>query len=139
MKAWIGVVARSHVEQGIREKIAQLGHGTRAPLARLSPGDWLIYYSSQSEYPDGEPVQAFTAIGRVPDDEIYEQVTESGFHPFRRRVEYVEAKEAPIKPLLPYLSFSRNTSNWGMVMRRGLVEITIEDVKLIAEAMGATV
>ena len=135
MKAWIGVVARNHVQQGVREHIAQLGHGKRAPLARLSEGDYLIYYSPQTDYPDGERLQAFTALGVVADNENYEYTTESGFRPFRRRVDYLPGSEAPIKPLLPYLSFSRDTPNWGMVMRRGLIEITMDDFQLIAEAM----
>lgn len=136
MRAWIGVVSREHVLRGVSDGIAQLGHGKRAPLARLSAGDWLVYYSPKTSYPDGEELRAFTAIGTVTDNEIYEQSMGDQFRPSRRKVDYREAKEAPIKPLLPYLSFSRETSNWGMVMRRGLVEITSEDLDLIAEAMG---
>lgn len=140
MKAWIGVISSEHVQRAVEWGIAQLGHGKRTPLARLSAGDWLVYYSPRTSYPDGEELRAFTAIGYVADDEIYQYAQTPEFHPFRHKINYrTEAKEAYIKPLLPSLSFSRNTPNWGMVMRRGLVEITAEDLALIAEAMGVTI
>jgi hypothetical protein len=136
MKAWIGVVSREHVVRGVEWGIAQLGHGKAAPLKRLSVGDWLIYYSPRTSYPDGEELRAFTAIGQVADGEVYEADQSMDFHPSRRKMNYrIDAQEAPIRPLLPYLSFSRERPNWGMVMRRGLVEITAEDLDLIAEAM----
>ena len=136
-KAWIGVVSREHVQMGVREGIAQLGHGKGAPLKRLSQGDWLVYYSPRTSWPDGDELRAFTAVGQVADGEIYQGEMGPDFHPFRRRITYrKEAREALIKPLLGYLSFSRETNNWGMVMRRGLVEITPEDLDMIADAMG---
>ncbi|MEJ1231140.1 MAG: EVE domain-containing protein [Galbitalea sp.] len=45
MSAWLGVVSRSHVERGVDLGIAQVMHGKRAGLARMKPGDWLVYYS----------------------------------------------------------------------------------------------
>jgi hypothetical protein len=45
MRYWIGAVSKEHVEIGVREGIAQLGHGKRAPLARLKKDDWFVYYS----------------------------------------------------------------------------------------------
>ena len=68
---WIGVVSRAHVRRGVEDGFAQLGHGKDAPLRRLSRGDWLIYYSPRTAHPDGEPLQAFTAIGRVEDDDVF--------------------------------------------------------------------
>ena len=130
------MVSRNHVMMGVQQGIAQLGHGKRALLARLSIGDWLIYYSPRTSYPDGEELRAFTAIGRVVDTDIYQATQSADFQPFRLKLAYEKAHEAPIKQLLTYLSFSRETSNWGMVMRRGLVEITRNDLELIADAMG---
>ena len=133
------MVAKDHVLRGVQESIAQLGHGKHAPLARLQPDDWLVYYSPRQSYPNGDALRAFTAIGRVAANEIYEVETSAGFHMSRRKVEYLPAHDAPIAPLLPFLSFSRDTTNWGMVMRRGLVSITDEDLSLITEAMGVEV
>jgi hypothetical protein len=58
--------------------------------------------------------------------------------PWRRRVEYLEGVvEAPIAPLLPVLELTRETPNWGWVMRRGLLEMTARDFGVIATEMGA--
>ena len=61
------------------------------------------------------------------------------FTPWRRNVDYVEAAEAPISPLLDKLEFTRGNRNWGYQMRFGLFEITEADFRTIAEAMGAEV
>lgn len=65
---WIGVVSASHVFRGAEGGFAQLCHGKAAPLKRMQAGDWLIYYSPRTDMQNGEPLQAFTAIGQVQDD-----------------------------------------------------------------------
>jgi hypothetical protein len=60
-----------------------------------------------------------------------------GFHPFRRDVKYVEAKEASILPLLDRLELTRGKRNWGYPFRFGLIEIAKGDFEAIAAAMAA--
>lgn len=134
-KYWIGVVSRAHVKIGEAGSFCQLNHGKAAPVQRLSSGDWLIYYSPRTAYPDGEPVQSFTAIGRIRAGEPYQVTMEGGFTPTRRDVDYVPAKEAPIRPLLDELKFTAGKKSWGMIFRRGVFEITHDDFLMIAEAM----
>ena len=62
---WIGVASRDHVRRGVAGGFCQLGHGKHAPVQRLAPGDRLVYYSPRTALDGGEPVQAFTAIGRI--------------------------------------------------------------------------
>jgi hypothetical protein len=88
MRYWIGVVSKEHVEYGVQGGIMQLGHGKRAPLARLKKDDWLIYYSPTVRFGGEQPLQAFTAIGQVADDEIYQYAMSEEFTPYRRRVSY---------------------------------------------------
>jgi hypothetical protein len=57
-----------------------------------------------------------------------------GFTPARRDVDWVDAKEAPIKPLLDRLDFTAG-KNWGYQLRFGLFEISERDFRLIGEAM----
>jgi EVE domain len=132
---WIGVVSRSHVLRGVEGSFAQLGHGKEAPLRRLSAGDWLVYYSPRTEHPDGKPLQAFTAIGQVTDDEVVRVEATDDFHPWRRRVRYQPAREVPARVLLDDLEIVPEPRRWGMVVRRGLVEIGRGDFELIARAM----
>ncbi|MFC3803517.1 EVE domain-containing protein [Cohnella sp. GCM10012308] len=136
---WIGVVSASHVQRGVQGGFAQMCHGKAAPLRRMRPGDWLVYYSPRTEMGGGEPLQAFTAIGRVADDRVYEYAMSATFVPFRRNIDYVACREARIADLLDRLSFTSGKQNWGYPFRTGQFEIAREDFFIIAEAMQATV
>lgn len=136
MKYWVGVVSKEHVMRGVKQGIAQIGHGKRAGLARMQAGDGFVYYSPKESLDGAEPLQAFTAIGTITDDEIW-QADEGSFKPWRKRVTYVAANDAPIRPLLDDLSFTKGKTNWGYAFRYGLIEITPADFRLIAKAMSA--
>ena len=84
----------------------------------------------------GEPLKAFTAIGRVSDDEARQVEQSTDFKPFRRRVDYAKSEPAKIAPLLEKLSITKGRKSWGQVMRRGFFEIKEGDYDLVAEAMG---
>ena len=114
---------------------AQLNHGKAGPLERMHPGDGLVYYSPRTDFPEGAPVQAFTAIGRVATGTIF-QAQEADDTLFRREVQYLPAAEAPIKPLLGDLSFIRNKEHWGAAFRFGFLRVPEEDFARIASAMG---
>jgi len=134
MTFWLGIVSRSHVKRGVALGIAQIGHGKRAPLARMKGGDWLVYYSPRESLHDGGPVKAFTAIGKIADDELWE-ADEGTFTPWRRRATYLQhTRDVPIGPLLPALDLTRSPS-WGYQLRRGLLELTHHDFELIQRAM----
>jgi hypothetical protein len=136
-RAWVAVVSRAHVERGAAGGFAQVCHGKRTALERMQPGDWLAYYSPTSEFRGGEPVRAFTAIGRVLSETAYPFDMGDGFVPFRKDVAYAPAtRAAPIHPLLPRLHFAQRTPNWGMLARRGHFEIDAHDLTVIAQAMG---
>ncbi len=133
---WIGVVSHDHVQKGVEGGFAQLCHGKAAPLKRMQLGDWLIYYSPRTRFGDGEPYQAFTAIGRVLDEEMYSFAMTEDFCPFRRNIEYLPCHPASIHPLLDSLSFIADKKRWGYPFRRGHFSISREDFQRIAEAMG---
>ena len=88
---------------------------------------------------DGEPLQMFTAIGRVVGETVYEHAMSPGFVPFRRDVEYLKCKPAAIAPLIPKLSFIKDPARWGYPFRTGHIEMSENDWRLIAAAMGARV
>ncbi|WP_397376151.1 EVE domain-containing protein [Paenibacillus sp. sptzw28] len=132
---WIGVVSASHVRLGVQGGFAQLCHGKAAPLRRMRPGDWLIYYSPRTDMAKGNPLQAFTAIGLVIDDKVYEYRMSDSFVPFRRNIRYTLCIEAEIAPLLEQLTFTHGKRNWGYLFRTGHFEISREDFFVIADAM----
>jgi hypothetical protein len=113
----------------------QVCHGKREPLACLRPGDGVVYYSPTGKFHGGDKVQAFTAIGRVGDDEPYRFDMGGGFTPYRRAVAWEGGRIAPIKPLLPVLAFTVGRSNWGYAFRFGLFPIDQADFIVIEAAM----
>jgi len=137
MRYWLGVVQREHVLRGVALGIAQVNHGAKAGVMRMSPGDGFVYYSPKTSYPEGDPLREFTAIGRIAPGEPW-QSDEGEFRPWRRKVDYDGAAvSAPIGPLLDALDLTRGNRNWGFQMRRGHLEVTQHDFELIAREMGA--
>jgi hypothetical protein len=133
---WIGVVSRSHVEIGVRGGFMQLNDGQRAPVQRLKAGDYVAVYSPRVDHPDGEPLQAFTAIGRVKTGDVYQVTMSEDFKPYRVDVEFFRCKPAPIRPLIATLSFIRNKKSWGGAFRFGHLEVPRDDFLQVSDAMG---
>ena len=134
---WIGVASRDHVNVGVKGGFIQLNHGKQAPLRRLKAGDGVIMYSPRTTYPDGEPLQAFTAIGTVVTGDVYQVEVTRAFKPYRVDAQFVPAKETQIKLLVERLSFIKRKAHWGVAFRFGHVEIPGGDFALIAERMTA--
>ncbi|PIQ28511.1 EVE domain-containing protein [bacterium (Candidatus Blackallbacteria) CG17_big_fil_post_rev_8_21_14_2_50_48_46] len=133
---WIGVVSRAHVQIGVQGGFIQLNHGKKYPLQKFRAGDALLIYSPRTAYPDGEPLQAFTALGEIVSGEIYQVEMNPDFKPYRVDVQYVSCEEAAIKPLIENLSFIQNKTHWGAGFRFGQLKIPAHDFAFIAEAMG---
>lgn len=134
---WLAVASAEHVRIGRRDGFMQVNHGKAAPLRRIKPGDGIAYYSPSTVLGEKDGLQSFTAIGTVRQGEVYEGVMGGGFTPARRDVDWCDAEEAPIKPLLGRLDFTARKPSWGYQLRFGLFEISEDDFRLIAEAMGA--
>jgi hypothetical protein len=101
----------------------------------MRAGDWLVYYSPTREL-GGQSLKAFTAIGRVVDDEVFELDMGDGFVAFRRRVKYVRgAHEVPLHALQARLELCAGP-HWGMALRRGHLPLSAADFTVIAQAMG---
>jgi len=133
---WIGVVSKNHVAIGVAGGFTQLNHGKAGPLERMRAGDGFAFYSPRTAYPDGPPLQAFTAIGRIRQGDIFQADQGEGFRPYRRAVDYLPARDAPIKPLIEELSFIRSKQHWGAAFRFGVVRVPEADFARIAAAMG---
>ncbi|SIS65505.1 EVE domain-containing protein [Paracoccus saliphilus] len=130
---WIAVVSRDHALESVESGFSMLDHGKLGPLLRLTPGDWLIYYSPRTMPTGGEVLKAFTAIGTVKDAEPYQIKMHGGAMGFRRDIDWLDATEAQLAELTQTLDFTRGS--WGMLARRGLFEITDADRHVIRAAM----
>jgi EVE domain len=137
VRYWVNTVSRSHVRIGVSGGFTQADHGKADRLRRLERGDLLVFYSPRTEFKGGEPLQAFTALGRIADDEPFQAEMSPSFHPWRRKVEFVDCVETAIQPLLGDLSFIKDKTRWGFPFRRGLFTIDEADFMRIASAMKA--
>jgi len=132
-KYWIVVASKDHVMRGVTRGIAQAGHGKRSGLARMHKGDMIIYYSPKVQFEGNEILHAFTAIGEIADEELFQVEESPDFKPFRRKVRYTKTGEVRIRPLIQDLTFIGNKKSWGYAFRFGLLEIPHEDFDRIAE------
>jgi hypothetical protein len=136
MNFWIGVVCRSHIEIGVRGGFMQLNHGKKAPVSRLKAGDHIAVYSPRTAYPDGPPLQAFTALGIVKTGTVYQVAISQDFKPYRVDVDFLPCAAAPIRPLIPNLSFIKNKQSWGTAFKFGHLKVPRGDFEQIGHAMG---
>jgi len=134
---WIAVAAAEHVRRGLSGGFMQVCHGKGAPLRRIKPGDHVVYYSPTARFGGLDRLQAFTAIGTVREREPYRADMGNGLQPFRRDVDWLEAQEAPIRPLLDRLHLTAGQRNWGYQLRFGLLGVEAHDFEIIASAMSA--
>jgi hypothetical protein len=133
MTNWMNTVSRDHVERGVRGRFTQANHGKPHMLRKMARGDWIVFYSPKKTYPDGESLQAFTAIGQIADDEAYEAVAGEGA--WRRNVDFLACAEMPIRPLIEQLDFIENKARWGYKFRSGVFKIDDHDFEVIRSAM----
>eukprot|EP00026_Physarum_polycephalum_P020647 Phypoly_transcript_23374.p1 GENE.Phypoly_transcript_23374~~Phypoly_transcript_23374.p1 ORF type:complete len:147 (+),score=22.10 Phypoly_transcript_23374:27-467(+) len=139
VKYFIVVACKDHVKRGIAGGFAQACHGKKSPLMKMSPGDWLVYYSPTHTFKGKDKCQMFTAIGKIKSSNVYTFDMGNGFCPSRIDVEYLkeeQMEDAPIDDLKSKLSFIANQQSWGMYFRRGLFTVEKDDFQAIADEMG---
>ena len=136
MSGWLAVVSAAHVRRGRMLGIVQVNHGKRPGLARMNPGDVVVYYSPVEERGDTVPLRMFTAWGTIADDEIW-QADEGDFTPFRRRANYADTRPVPLSAIGDRLHLT-STPNWGYQLRRGLLPLDEHDTDLLREALVRT-
>jgi hypothetical protein len=135
MKYWVIVASKDHLQRGMKGGFIQANHGKSAPLKRMHAGDWVVFYSPKVEFEKPEKLQAFTAVCKILDEEIYQQDMDGGFIPFRRNVRFLISKEVSIQPLIPALTFIKDKTHWGAPFRFGTLEIPEVDFQKITEQM----
>ena len=132
---WINTISLDHVELGVAGGFTQADHGRDTRLRRLRRGDAIAFYSPRTTVGARAPLQRFTALGEVVDDEPYRVETRPDVHHWRRRLDFEQVAAVPIRPLLPLLGFVTDEQRWGLPFRRGLFEVTAGDFGVVAGAL----
>ncbi len=134
-KYFLICASKDHVLKGVEGKFAQAGHGRKDFISKPSKGDWVVFYSSKDKFENDKPLQKFTAIGQVVDEEPYQPGAGGDFKPYRRDVEFENSQDVEIRPLLERLTFIKNKNKWGFYLISGFREISKEDFNIIKIAM----
>ena len=132
---WVNTVSKEHVQAAVEGGFTQADHGKNTRLKRLHKGDLLVFYSPKTKFRGGRPLQAFTALGEVTDTEPYQVEMTTDFHPWRRKLDFKQGDEAPVRPVISDLSFISDKEKWGFPFRRGLFKVSQADFEVIAKAM----
>ena len=135
MKYWIIAASKDHVMKGVKGSFCQANHGKASSLKRMNKDDMVLFYSSKISSEGNEKLQAFTAVGKVKDDELFQFDVGNGFVPFRRRIEFMKCKVVSILPLIEKLNFIKDKKHWGYPFRFGFLEIPKEDFELLSVMM----
>ncbi len=118
---WVGVVSESHVKLAVDGGFAQVCHGKKGPLGRMKAGDYILYYSPKTDMKADQPLQAFTAAGKMLDDKVYPFQMAEDFIPYRRGVFYYQpVRSCPIE-------LARQHPEWkdyASQLRYGLFEVS---------------
>ena len=131
MKYWINTISKDHVMVGKERGFVRAGHGKEASVKKLQANDYMIFYSPKTSLQNGKPVQAFTAVAKITEENVYQVVVNDNFKPYRKNAEYETCREVAIKPLIEQLKFITNKKNWGLRFRSGFFEINRHDFELI--------
>lgn len=130
---WLAVASAEHVRLGREYGFMQVNHGKQGPLKRIKPGDGVVYYSPSVKMGERDGFQSFTAIGFVREGEPYLGEMACG-KAYRRDVDWLDAPEQPLRPLLGWLDFTQD-KNWGYRLRFGLVDFGQSDFEFLEEIM----
>ena len=134
VRYWIGVVSGDHVDFAVNNGLCAFSKGAKSAIEKLSDGDRIAFYSPKTGFMEGEPIQAFTALGTVIDATPLE-TNWDGHQIWTGKAAYAKTTPVPVRPLLEPLAFVTNPAKWGMAFRRGKFEITKADFDLIETAM----
>lgn len=134
-KYFLICASRDHVLKGVKGGFAQAGHGRKDFISKPLKGDWVVFYSSKDKFENGKPLQKFTALGKVTDEDPYQANTTGDFKPYRRNVEFKNVEETEIRSLLEQLTFIKNKKKWGFYLISGFREISKEDFNVINNKM----
>jgi hypothetical protein len=132
-RCWIVVMPQDAIAAAVAGGYVEVNHGKAGPLERMRPHDGIACYSPRASDRRGQPLQAFTALGRVDDAPMTQLPLEH--QPFRRAVGWLAATPASVRPLIASLGFIRNKAHWGTAFRFGYLRVPPGDFALIAAAM----
>ena len=135
IRYWLVVQPLDRARELVASGCVQVPWGAREPLDQMRVSDGVILYSPRVSNPDGEPLRAAVASGRVV-SEVPRQWGNAGRSPWRHDVDWLpDARVASIRPLRDMLELTRDDRFWGEQLRPGWVEISARDFDILTDAV----
>lgn len=135
MRHWLAIISLEHANIAASSGFLQVCHGKAVPLRRTSAGDEFFIYSPKMGMSSGESIMAITYRGTFDDDHVYQVEQAPGFTPFRKDVTFDQGfRRVPIRAIVG-MELTANP-NWGLIIRRGFVELSAADAVRIKNEAG---
>jgi hypothetical protein len=126
MKHWLAIISLEHARIAASSGFLQVCHGKAAPLRRTSAGDEFFIYSPKTGMGSGDSIMAITYRGIFDDDHVYQVEQAPGFKPFRKDVTFDRNFQPVSIRAIVGMELTAN-ANWGLIVRRGFVELSAAD------------
>ncbi|MFD2756801.1 EVE domain-containing protein [Gulosibacter faecalis] len=134
IRYWLLVHPLDRARELVESGTARVAWGGAEPIADFREADGVVIYAPREHNPDGEPLRAAVAAGRVTADGY-----QLGGHGAPRWVAPVDwlrgARIAPIRPLRDMLELTRDSKFWGERLRPGWLELTHRDFIIFEDAV----
>lgn len=131
---WLAV-AHAHQVGIIRAKgLVAFSKGQKAPVTKVATGDRAVYDAPRTDF-EGDQVQAFVVMATVTGAAAFETSLAGETAAWVCEAVYDDASNAPIRPMIPDLSFIGMPSHWGVALGRSHFEVPEADISVIARAM----
>lgn len=137
LRYWLVVQPLDRARRQIDGGYVQLPWGRLRGLDAMRESDGVALYAPRQRNPDGEPLRAVVATGRVRDGAPYRaEAGRAELELWRLRVAWdPEGSPAPIRPLRDHLELTRAHRFWGEQLRDGLTELSRRDFEIMRAAV----
>lgn len=130
---WLTVTAQEWVKVVQEKGYTQVNMGPKAPLDKMSQGDWILYYSPTIFHQKPTSIcQKFTGISSVIDNIVYPQNAKNP-QLWRRNVEFFHSMPKHAHLFHQYVDFLKEYEHWIDAFFQPVFEISRNDFIFIAE------
>lgn len=120
----------SHLSYFKKGGFVQQNPNHKKRLSKLSKGDYVVYYASNTDPVHKKPYRKIIAIGRVTNPKIYDvKIKGKKYH--RMKVKFIKYKEQPLAKKIKKLNFIKNKKYYGLYFISGFRELSKHDFGVI--------
>ena len=132
---WITITAQEHVNIVRDKRYTQVNMGPKAPLDKMSQGDWILYYSPTIFHEKPKTTcQKFTGLSCVTGDKAYPQNPKDPVL-WRRDVDFFHCMPQHAQHFHQQVEFLKQYEHWIDAFFQPIFEISKNDFIVIAQTI----